>query len=107
MPAEGAMQTKIEAPAPEPLSLGQTAVAASGVGRPYRSRRKTVAALEGVDLDGRAGEVVAAVGPSGRGKAALPELFAGLQTPDARQIEGRRAEHSAFRPPRDHAPARR
>src|SRR5205085_994821 len=95
MAAEGAMQTKIEAPAPEPLSLGQTAVAASGVGRTYRSRRKTVAALEGVDLDVRAGEVVAVVGPSGCGKSTLLELFAGLQTPDAGEIEGGGLEQCA------------
>ena len=85
------MQTKIEAPAPEPLSLGQTAVAASGVGRTYRSRRKTVVALEGVDLDVRAGEVVAVVGPSGCGKSTLLELFAGLQAADAGEIEGKAA----------------
>ena len=85
------MQTKIEAPAPEPLSLGQTAVAASGVGRTYRSRRKTVAALEGVDLDVRAGEVVAVVGPSGCGKSTL----------DAGEIEGGGLEQCAFMPQRD------
>jgi len=95
------MQTKIEAPAPEPLSLGQTAVAASGVGRTYRSRRKTVVALEGVDLDVRAGEVVAVVGPSGCGKSTLLELFAGLQTPDAGEIEGGGLEQCAFMPQRD------
>jgi ABC-type nitrate/sulfonate/bicarbonate transport system ATPase subunit len=95
------MQTKIEAPAPEPLSLGQTAVAASGVGRTYRSRRKTVVALEGLDLDVLAGEVVAVVGPSGCGKSTLLELFAGLQTPDAGEIEGGGLEQCAFMPQRD------
>src|SRR5438067_2458467 len=75
MPAEGAMQTRIEAPAPEPLSLGKTAVAASGVGRTYRSRRKTVAALEGLDLAVRAGEVVA-----GRPVLLLDEPFAALDS---------------------------
>ena len=95
------MQTKIEAPAPEPLSLGKTAVAASGVGRTYRSRRKTVAALDGLDLAVRAGEVVAVVGPSGCGKSTLLELLAGLQTPDAGEIEGGGLAGCAFMPQRD------
>jgi ABC-type nitrate/sulfonate/bicarbonate transport system ATPase subunit len=95
------MQTRIEAPAPEPLSLGKTAVAASGVTRSYRSRRRAVAALEGVDLDVRAGEVVAVVGPSGCGKSTLLELFAGLQSPDAGRIDGGGLEACAFMPQRD------
>src|SRR4051812_37693540 len=101
MPAEGAMQTRIEAPTPEPLSLGQTAVSASGVGRTYRSRRKVVPALDGLDLSVRTGEVVAVVGPSGCGKSTLLELFAGLQAPDAGRIEGGGLEACAFMPQRD------
>ncbi|HKE81778.1 MAG TPA: ABC transporter ATP-binding protein [Solirubrobacteraceae bacterium] len=42
-----------------------------------------VRALEGVDLDVRAGERVAVVGPSGCGKTTLLELVCGLQQPDA------------------------
>lgn len=95
------MQTRIEAPAQEPLSLGQTAVAASGVSRAYRSRRKTVNALEGVELDVRGGEVVAVVGPSGCGKSTLLELFAGLQKPDAGEIRGGGLHTCAFMPQRD------
>ncbi len=95
------MQTRIEAPAQEPLSLGKTAVAASGVSRAYRSRRRTVTALEGVDLDVLAGEVVAVVGPSGCGKSTLLELFAGLQSPDEGEIRGGGLETCAFMPQRD------
>jgi ABC-type nitrate/sulfonate/bicarbonate transport system ATPase subunit len=95
------MQTRIEAPAPEPLSLGKTVVAASGAGRTYRSRRRTVHALEGVELGVRGGEVVAVVGPSGCGKSTLLELFAGLQSPDAGTIEGGGLEECAFMPQRD------
>jgi ABC-type nitrate/sulfonate/bicarbonate transport system ATPase subunit len=95
------MQTRLEAPAPEPLSLGKTAVGAHSVGRTYRSRRKVVTALEGVDLDVRAGEVVAVVGPSGCGKSTLLELFAGLQRPDAGEIESGGLEACAFMPQRD------
>jgi ABC-type nitrate/sulfonate/bicarbonate transport system ATPase subunit len=95
------MHTRTEAPTQEPLSLGQTAVAASGVSRTYRTRRKQVAALDGVDLSVRAGEVVAVVGPSGCGKSTLLELFAGLQSPDAGRIEGGGLEACAFMPQRD------
>jgi NitT/TauT family transport system ATP-binding protein len=95
------MQTRLEAPAPEPLSLGKTAVAARGVGRTYRSRRKHVVALEGVDLEVRAGEVVAVVGPSGCGKSTLLELLAGIQRPDAGSVDSGGLELCAFMPQRD------
>jgi len=81
------MQTRIEAPAPEPLSLGQTAVALQGAGRSFRSKRRSVTALESVDLCVREREVVAVVGPSGCGKSTLLELAAGLQEPDAGTVE--------------------
>src|SRR5919198_1139666 len=101
MPAEGAMQTRIEAPTQEPLSFGETAVAARGAARTYRSRRKVVEALAGVDLDVREGEVVAVVGPSGCGKSTLLELFAGLQDPAAGSVEGGGLERCAFMPQLD------
>src|SRR6059058_2150866 len=105
MPAEGAMQTRIEAPAQEPLSLGQSAVAAHGAGRTYRSRKRVVPALEGLDLTVRAGEVVAVVGPSGCGKSTLLELFAGLQKPDEGEIAAGPAalmfQHDLLMPWRD------
>jgi NitT/TauT family transport system ATP-binding protein len=95
------MQARIEAPTQEPLSLGQTAVAAHGVGRTYRTRKRVVPALEGLDLSVRAGEVAAVVGPSGCGKSTLLELFAGLQAPDEGGIEGGGLEQCAFMPQRD------
>src|SRR4051812_12898514 len=86
MPAEGAMQTRIEAPAQEPLSLAKTAVTVAGVRRAYRTRRGVVTALEGLDLEVREREVLAVVGPSGCGKSTLLELIAGLQEPDAGSV---------------------
>src|SRR4051795_6749669 len=77
MPAEGAMQTRLEAPAKEPLSL-EKAVEVRGVIRRFGK----LTALEGLDLDVASGEVVALVGPSGCGKSTLLELLAGLQEPD-------------------------
>jgi ABC-type nitrate/sulfonate/bicarbonate transport system ATPase subunit len=81
------MQTRLEAPRTEPLSL-KKAVALSGVCRRYRARRgREVLALEGVDLTVAAREVVVVLGPSGCGKSTLLELIAGLQEPDSGTVE--------------------
>src|SRR5947199_4798834 len=83
MPAKGAMQTKLEAPARESLSFEGAEVALRGVSRRYRGRRGDVVALEGLNLEVAPREVVSVVGPSGCGKSTLLELAAGLQEPDA------------------------
>lgn len=99
MPAEGAtLETRLEAPDQEPLSLGDTAVELDGVSRTYRSRRGEVRALEGVSLRVPAGEAIGVVGPSGCGKSTLLELVAGLQEPDAGSV---RAPSAAYMPQRD------
>jgi ABC-type nitrate/sulfonate/bicarbonate transport system ATPase subunit len=102
------MQTRIEAPEQEPLSLAKTAVAVAGVRRAYRTRRGVVSALEGVDLDVREREVLAVVGPSGCGKSTLLELIAGLQEPDAGSVNAggageakKRLDVCAYMPQRD------
>jgi NitT/TauT family transport system ATP-binding protein len=92
------MQTQAEAPEREPLSVEGTGVAFSGVSRRYKSRRREVAALEGLDLEVGAGEVVAVVGPSGCGKSTLLELAAGLQEPDEGSV---RAPSCSYMPQRD------
>jgi len=92
------MQTQAEAPEREPLSVEGTGVTFSGVGRRYRSRRREVVALEDLDLNVGAGEVVAVVGPSGCGKSTLLELAAGLQEPDEGNL---RAPSCAYMPQRD------
>jgi len=96
------MQTRLEAPAEEPLSSQTTGVAVTGAARrfaPARRRRDPVVALDGLSLDVAAGEVVAVVGPSGCGKSTLLELIAGLQQPDAGAVAvgGRSGPHERLR----------
>jgi NitT/TauT family transport system ATP-binding protein len=57
-----------------------------------------VAALSGVSISARAGEIVAVVGPSGCGKTTLLELICGLQAPDSGTISSAPA---ALMPQRD------
>jgi ABC-type nitrate/sulfonate/bicarbonate transport system ATPase subunit len=91
------MQTKLEAPVKVPLSFAQAGVTLSGVGRTYRSRKRHVVALEGLDLSVAEREVVAVVGPSGCGKSTLLELAAGLQEPDAGSVTAAGAADAAGR----------
>jgi ABC-type nitrate/sulfonate/bicarbonate transport system ATPase subunit len=102
------MQTRIEAPTQEPLSLAKTAVAVAGLRRAYKTRRGVVSALEGVDLEVRESEVLAVLGPSGCGKSTLLELMAGLQEPDAGSVTAggahdarQRLDACAYMPQRD------
>jgi ABC-type nitrate/sulfonate/bicarbonate transport system ATPase subunit len=76
------MHTHAEAPVKEPLSQEAASVELGGVGRSFESKRRSVTALERVDLQVREREVVAVVGPSGCGKSTLLEIVAGLQEPD-------------------------
>src|ERR1700741_2400836 len=85
------MQTEAEAPVTEPLSF-------TGVTRRFGK----VTALDGVDLELRAGELMAVVGPSGCGKSTLLELVAGLQEPDEGTVDRRR--ECAYMPQRDLLP---
>ena len=58
------------------------------VSKSYSARRREpVAALRGVDLDARAGELIVVVGPSGSGKTTLLRCVAGLEQPDSGRIE--------------------
>jgi ABC-type nitrate/sulfonate/bicarbonate transport system ATPase subunit len=84
------MTTRLEAPAQEPRyvyggSAGEVHLA--GVTRTFGGVR----ALDGVDLDVAAHEIVAVVGPSGCGKTTLLELVCGLQAPDSGTVGGDRA----------------
>ena len=64
-----------------------TIIRARGIRRAYRIGRDEVPVLQGLDLDVRAGEVVFLRGPSGAGKTTLLYILAGLEKPDAGEVE--------------------
>jgi ABC-type nitrate/sulfonate/bicarbonate transport system ATPase subunit len=91
------MRIETEAPVTGPLSL-----------RRVTRRYGDLTALEGIDLELRAGAVTAVVGPSGCGKSTLLELVAGLQEPDEGSIgvlgansAAARRDSCAYMPQRD------
>src|SRR3984893_13798748 len=71
-------------------------VAAHALTRRYGEGSTAVDALRGVDLDVRAGELVAVMGPSGSGKSTLMHLLAGLDKPTAGTVTIAGTELSAL-----------
>lgn len=63
------------------MSRVEVAATCSGVTRVHRSTTGEVAALRGVDLSVRGGELTGVVGPSGAGKTTLLELLAAVDRP--------------------------
>ncbi len=64
----------------------------------FRYPGAAVDALKGVDIELRAGEVVALVGENGSGKTTLAKLLAGLYQPDEGRVLWDEQDVSAFRP---------
>jgi putative ABC transport system ATP-binding protein len=60
---------------------------ATGLTKRYRMGELEVAALQGVDLSLRPGELVVLLGPSGSGKSTLLNIIGGLDQPDAGEVE--------------------
>src|SRR5690606_941826 len=90
--AEERIDAAARAVATAPADNGSDAVLRlMGVSRIYGDGEQTVTALSGVDLDIRAGELVAIMGSSGSGKSTLLSIAGGLQQPSAGEVlvEGR------------------
>jgi putative ABC transport system ATP-binding protein len=69
-------------------------ISGRGLKRHYQRGSETVKALDGVDIDVRAGESVCVLGPSGSGKTTLINLLSALDAPTAGTltIDGRRVD---------------
>ena len=75
--------TTTTAPATAPDQVGTpTALSLRGLRKHYGSVR----ALDGLDLEIGAGEIVALLGPNGAGKSTAMEMMVGLATPDAGEV---------------------
>lgn len=61
-------------------------MAVSDLRRVHRARRRRVVAVDGVDLQVRAGEVVALCGPNGAGKTSLLDCVTGMRRPDGGRV---------------------
>ncbi|MFI5624811.1 dipeptide ABC transporter ATP-binding protein [Nocardioides sp. NPDC051685] len=84
-------------PAPEAVGPDAPVFEVRDLHKSFRSRGRTIAAVRGVSLDVRRGEVLSIVGESGSGKSTLARMLAGLETPtsgeiriDGRPVEKRR-----------------
>ena len=67
--------------------MTQVIIHARGLTRYYRRGSETVKALDGVDLDVHAGEMVSILGPSGSGKTTLINLISCLDAPTDGTLE--------------------
>lgn len=75
--------------------MGDTVIISGrGLRRTYRRGSETVRALDGVDVDVRAGESLCVLGPSGSGKTTLINLLSALDAPTegSLTIDGRRVD---------------
>ncbi len=68
------------------MKAAATVMALRGIRKTYRLGAHVVPALQGVDLDVHAGELLALTGPSGSGKSTLLNLCGLIDSPDEGQV---------------------
>ena len=68
---------------PESAAIEKAVLSGIGLKKHYHRGSETVRALDGVDLEIRAGELVSILGPSGSGKTTLINLLSCLDAPDS------------------------
>jgi ABC-type nitrate/sulfonate/bicarbonate transport system ATPase subunit len=108
MPAKGARQLSIKAPASPARAADTPAVELRGVTKRFETRKGGLTALADLTLEVRPGEVLGVVGSSGCGKSTLLELVCGLEEPSAgtvavagQTVAAERLRHCALMPQRD------
>jgi len=93
------------APSPSAVPPGGVLVRASGLVKTFAHGPGRITAVRDLDASFEAGRLYAVTGPSGSGKTTLLHLLAGLDTPDAGEVEALgtalggldRAQRAAFR----------
>lgn len=65
----------------------ESVLRAEGLVKRYRAGRQTLTAVDGVDLELRAGETLGVVGESGCGKSTLARMLIGIERPDAGRVD--------------------
>jgi ABC-2 type transport system ATP-binding protein len=81
-PSPGPAPASAPASGPDPLAFsGVAAIEVSGLVREYRKDGKVLAALDGIDLTVRRGEIFGLLGPNGAGKTTLIKVLTTLLYP--------------------------
>lgn len=82
---------------PTPIGDPGAAIEVTGLVKTYRSRRRVVRALDGLDLSAPPGTVLGLLGPNGAGKSTTVRILATLSAPDSGVA--RVAGHDVLREP--------
>jgi ABC-2 type transport system ATP-binding protein len=68
------------------MNGSQPGIELRGLEKSFKTPHGTVAAVRGVDISIRAGEIVALLGPNGAGKSTTIDMLLGLAQPDAGSV---------------------